>query len=465
MLNVDFCSKIPNHNNMITFLKQILTVTLFSLVIFAAPLLSFGQETQPGDLNQAVDTLNTKIDNVKSDLDLLKKLKISGYIQAQWQLADSAGQLSPFSGGAFPKNSDNRFMIRRGRVKFAYEGKLTQFVLQIDATEKGVSLKDAYVNFKDPWMQMFAVQAGVFNRPFGYEIAYSSSLRESPERSRVMQTLFPGERDLGAMLTIQPRKESRFNFIRLNAALIAGNGIAPEIDSRKDFVGQLGVTKTTRNEKFRYGIGVSYYNGGYFQETKKVYDMTTLADGITKGFAVDSTETNKGEYAKREYIGADAQFSLDWLIGVTTLRGEYIFGSQPGGPKVNISPTNRVYTDATASDTYNRKFNGGYVYFVQNILQSRHEVVIKYDFLDPNTDVKGTDAKSSVSYNENTIKTGLGGADVAYTTWGFGYNVRIAANVKLMAYYEIVKNEKTAITGYSNDLQDNVFTLRAQFKF
>ena len=47
-------------------------------------------------------------------------------------------------------------MIRRGRVKFAYEGKLTQFVLQIDATEKGVSLKDAYVNFKDPWMQMFA---------------------------------------------------------------------------------------------------------------------------------------------------------------------------------------------------------------------------------------------------------------------------------------------------------------------
>ena len=220
---------------MITFLKQNLTLRLLSFVIFAAPLLSFGQETQPGDLNQAVDTLNTKIENVKSDLDLLKKLKISGYIQAQWQLADSAGQLSPFSAGNFPKNSDNRFMIRRGRVKFAYEGKLTQFVLQIDATEKGVSLKDAYLNFKDPWLQMFTVQAGVFNRPFGYEIAYSSSLRESPERSRVMQTLFPGERDLGAMLTIQPRKDSRYNFIRLNAAILAGNGIAPETDSHKDF--------------------------------------------------------------------------------------------------------------------------------------------------------------------------------------------------------------------------------------
>ncbi len=89
------------------------------------------------------------------------------------------------------------------------------------------------------------------------------------------------------------------------------------------------------------------------------------------------------------------------------------------------------------TDTYNRKFNGGYVYFIQNILQSRHEIVVKYDFLDPNTDVKGTDIKIQVSYNESTIKTGLTGADVAYTTWGIGYNVRLNPNLKLMAYYEI----------------------------
>jgi len=388
-------------------------------------------------------------------------------------LADSMGQLSPASGGNFPKNADNRFMIRRGRVKFAYEGKLTQFVLQLDATEKGVSLKDAYISFKDPWMQMFTVKGGVFDRPFGFEISYSSSLRETPERSRVFQTLFPGERDLGAMLTIQPRKESRFNFIRLNAALICGNGVAPEIDSRKDFVGQLGINKTTRDEKFRYAVGISYYNGGIFQETKKVYHMTTLADGMTEGFVVDSTESNKGEYAKREYFGVDAQFSLDWFLGVTTLRGEYLWGSQPGNYKSNVSPFNRTLppqaippaTPDAPYDTYNRSFNGGYIYFIQNILQSRHEVVVKYDFLDPNTDVKGEDARSEVSYDESTLKTGLSGADVSYTTWGFGYNVRIAANVKLMAYYEVVKNESTSIKGYSQDIEDNVFTLRAQFKF
>ena len=193
--------------------------------------------------------------------------------------------------------------------------------------------------------------------------------------------------------------------------------------------------------------------------------METLADGITKGFVVDSTDSNKGKYAKREYFGADAQFSIDWFLGVTTLRGEYIFGSQPGSSKINISPAGRVIPDIGITDTYNRSFNGGYVYFVQNILNSRHEIVVKYDFFDPNTKVKGSDAKSTVSYNESTIKTGLTGADVAYSTWGIGYNVRIAANIKLMAYYEFVKNEKTAITGYTKDLKDNVFTLRAQFKF
>jgi phosphate-selective porin len=445
--------------------KKLLFAGLMFLALILSGSYTFSQDNTADPVKESADTLNTKIENVKSDLELMKKLKITGYIQAQWQLADTAGQLSPFSGGNFPKNSDNRFMIRRGRVKFAYEGKLTQFVLQIDATEKGVSLKDAYVNFKDPWLQMFTVQGGVFNRPFGFEIAYSSSTRETPERARVNQTLFPGERDLGALLTIQPNKESRFNFIRLNAAILAGNGVAPETDSHKDFSGQLGITKTTRNEKIRYGLGVSYYNGGYFQETKKVYTMNTLADGMTEGFTVDSTETNTGEYAKREYFGADAQFSLDWFLGMTTLRGEYIFGTQPGTSKLNISPANRIIPDIRINDTYVRSFNGGYVYFIHNILHSRHEIVVKYDFLDPNTDIKGTDAKSSVSFNESTIKTGLGGADVAYATWGFGYNVRIATNIKLMAYYELVKNEETALSGYSNDIKDNVLTIRAQFKF
>jgi hypothetical protein len=190
--------------------------------------------------------------------------------------------------------------------------------------------------------------------------------------------------------------------------------------------------------------------------------MATLDDG-TNGYVIDSTDSNKGEYAKREYYGADAQFSLDWVIGVTTLRGEYLWGTQSGTGSSNISPTGRILptpSGSNPSDTYIRPFSGGYVYFVQNILNSRHEIVVKYDFFDPNTDVKGTDIKSGNKFS---------GADVAYTTLGFGYNLRLYANLKLMAYYEIVKNEETALTtstvNYTKDIKDNVFTLRLQFKF
>src|SRR5690606_11853342 len=43
-------------------------------------------------------------------------IKITGYLQTQFQKAQSPG-ITSFSGGDFSKNSDNRFMIRRGRLK------------------------------------------------------------------------------------------------------------------------------------------------------------------------------------------------------------------------------------------------------------------------------------------------------------------------------------------------------------
>jgi hypothetical protein len=450
----------------INYLRKKTGFIILVIGIFSGNFL-YAQQDSDVSLKEAVDTTNRNVENLRTEFGLLKKLKISGYIQPQFQWADTAGAPTIAAGGPFPKNTDTRFAVRRGRIKVAYTGEFSQFVIQIDATERGVTLKDAYLSVTDPWLQTFTLTGGVFNRPFGYEIAYSSSLRESPERARITQTLFPGERDLGAMLTIQPRKESRYNFIKLDLGLIAGNGIAPEIDTRKDFLAHLTINRTTRNEKFKYGLGFSYYNGGYFQETKKVWDMATLADGMTQGYTVDSTETNKGAFAKREYFGAEAQFSVDWFPGITTLRGEYLWGMQPGKSNLNISPYNRNILDDDKGpyDTYNRPFSGGYVYLVQNIGMSRHSFVIKFDWFDPNTDVKGDELKSSVTIDENTVNTNLSVADVMYTTWGFGYNLRVTANVKLMAYYDLVKNETTGVKNYTKDVKDNVLTIRLQFKF
>ena len=55
------------------------------------------QETQENPL----DTLTRSVAAIRSELDVLKRIKLSGYVQSQFQVADSAG-ISSFAGGDFP---------------------------------------------------------------------------------------------------------------------------------------------------------------------------------------------------------------------------------------------------------------------------------------------------------------------------------------------------------------------------
>src|SRR6185295_8963672 len=104
------------------------------------------------------DTLATKLQKVMSDLALLKKLKFTGYIQVQYQHADEEG-IRTFAGGDFPTHAQNRFTVRRGRLKLVYEGDVTQVTLQIDATERGVVLKDAFLKLSEPWTKWLSLTA------------------------------------------------------------------------------------------------------------------------------------------------------------------------------------------------------------------------------------------------------------------------------------------------------------------
>ncbi len=440
--------------------KATLVITLFAL---------FGNIVKSQEVEQSpIDTIAASVQKLQAEFGILKKLKISGYVQAQFQASDSMGA-SSFAGGNFPTNSDKRFMVRRGRLKAAYDNGLSLFVLQFDVTEKGMGIKDAYMKITEPWMNAVSLTTGVFDRPFGFEISYSSSSRETPERTRLFQTIFPGERDLGAKITIQAPKTSKWNFLKIEGGLFNGTGgTASDFDYKKDFIGNIGINKTTKNEKINYAVRASYYNGGYRQPTKYIYNgFETLTNG-NLGYSVDSTSTNKGKIAKREYLGADAQINIDFPFGLTSLRGEFIQGTQPGTSATSASPSAdpgtitsfnssgvQVYKN---SDTYIRKFNGAYFYFVQNILQTKHQLVLKYDWYDPNTSVSGDEiGKSGSKLNNNDLK---------YTTIGIGWVYRWDANVKITVYYDLVKNETSKnLTGYTKDLKDNVFTLRIQYKF
>jgi hypothetical protein len=58
-------------------------------------------------------------DTLRSFLNRLENLHFSGYIQPQYQMAQQKGALS-YNGGNFSEFSNNRFMLRRARVKLDY---------------------------------------------------------------------------------------------------------------------------------------------------------------------------------------------------------------------------------------------------------------------------------------------------------------------------------------------------------
>ncbi|HRG59895.1 MAG TPA: hypothetical protein PK323_13140 [Bacteroidia bacterium] len=405
-------------------------------------------------IENPLDTLTRTVTNSVDEITKMKRLKITGYIQPQFQYIDSAGAPS-VAGGDFVNGTSkyySRFMMRRGRFKFTYTFENVEMVINTDATEKGLFMRETFVKVTDKKLEIFSLTAGLLQEQFGFELNQSSGVRETPERARYNQLLFPVERDLGIFGSMVLPKWSKFYGLKVDVAMMNGvGGVNPEFDSHKDFTGRIQYNKTTINEKISFSIGASYYNGGYRAGVYKDYNYQVLNNG-DKGFTFATDTANYNRIAKREYIGADFQGALDWKAGITTIRAEYITGQQPGTDKSNRSPLG-----APTASLYHRTFNGAYFYFIQNIGLTKFQVVAKYDWYDPNIKISGKEIGKS---GTNTKL-----ADIRFDTFGFGCNYRIATNLKLMAYYDLVINEATLINGYTKDIKDNVITIRMQYKY
>ncbi|HQZ75986.1 MAG TPA: porin, partial [Chitinophagaceae bacterium] len=190
--------------------------------------------------------------------------------------------------------------------------------------------------------------------------------------------------------------------------------------------------------------------------TKYVYESGKApnGDGI---FVVDSSISNIGKSSPRHYYGADAQVKLKQGWGETEWRAEYWFGTQPGTSASTSNPGTLPTSNGNPVPTYVRHFDGVFLLFLQNIVNNRHQLMLKYDWYDPNIKVK--DAQIGKS------GTNLSAADIKFSTLGIGYAYLINPQTKLILYYDIVKNEKTQLTGYTTDLKDNILTCRLQFRF
>lgn len=421
---------------------------------------------QADETKEKIDAIEGKLGGleesfleVKSTVGKLSKLKVSGYMQAQFCVAETLGVATSKSGAKFDSETQTRFFIRRGRLKFAYSNGLSDYVLQFDASSGGFEIKDAYISLTEPWLRNFAATMGIFNRPFGYEIAYSSSSRESPERSRLFQTLFPKEQEIGAQLAFAAG-DGPLSFLNVKGGVF--NGVTPfqlENDLNKDVIGRIGFEFPLRDA----GMGI---DGGFSGYYGNVTNTDTLNGG--EAYEMDGTGFVRstgcgGDDFSRKYFGVDLQYYLDIpVIGGATLRGEYLWGLQPGTAK-----SSSFYQPSAGGvpngAVYSRNFNGMYFYWVQ-CWGKKVQSVLKFDMYDPNVDVGGDDIGASGSYTTST--------DLKFNTLGLGLIYDWDANVRLMAYYDMPKNETSEnlessnpYKDFSRNLPDNVFTLRVQYKF
>jgi hypothetical protein len=396
-------------------------------------------------------------DTVRPFLKRFENLQFSGYMQPQFQVADTDGAKS-YNGGDFAPHSRSRFMLRRARVKVDYLLRTQDyypqalFTFQVDATERGVNVRDMFMRLYETKGHNFALTAGLFARPFGYEVNLSSAYRETPERGRMSQTLMPTERDIGVMVTYEPlRRNAKNKFVKIDAGLFNGQGLSgiTDFDTHKDLISRLTV-KPIAVRKFSFSGGLSVLYGGWRQDTKYVYEMGT--PNGSKMFVVDSSAQNVGSIAPRHYYGADLQIVLRHGWGQTEWRAEYWKGQQPGAANSTTNPGIQP-----PGPTYRRQFDGAFFYFLQNIVNRKNQLLLKYDWYDPNTKVSGSDIGKP--------NTNLTVADIKYSTLGIGYAYYFNEHVKVVVYYEFVKNEETQLPVYTSDQKDNVFTCRLQFRF
>jgi len=447
--------KIDNMNRHSTRFKRVYFLIIVFFSLFSS--IGYAQRT----INDVMDS--TTVNHLLIISKKYGSLSFSGYLQPQFQMAQTNGAQAEYQGGNFGEFTNNRFRLRRGRLRADYmlltdDGDpSTYFVLQFDGTEQGVAVRDFWGRYYENKWKILAVTMGLSGRPFGNELQLSSSVREAPERGRMSQILMKTERDLGVTFTLNPRwKNAKLKNIVLDFGIYNGQGLAgpAEFDNSKDFIFRLS-HKTYAFNAFTIAGGISTLQGGLNHRLPVSYKMDRINNQWN--MVKDSSATTINKVAPRRYYGADIQLATKTKSWKSELRAEVVSGLQTGTSTNSTTPGSYpVDNKSIALPYFTRTFSGAYLTFVQTLNSTDNQLILKYDWYDPNTKVKGLDISSN---------RGLSPADVRFDTFGFGFLHHFNTHFKAVLYYDIVRNEATQIQDYTADRKDNVLTLRTQFYF
>jgi len=295
-----------------------------------------------------------RLDSLARDVALLKRIKISGYLQVHCESHEDSRDATADASGKIAKSNADAIIVKEGRAKIQYQAaKTSRFTFYIDGSRDKFRLIEAYIDLTHEFGgRKVELSVGQENIPFGYEIEYPTAKRNFPERSTMERKLFAGERDRMINLTVWPDRH-----LSLNAAILNGPGIVDNdftwespFKGAKNFVGRVKANAATGY--LRVSGGVSAYVGTQF----------------------DKNDARDFQSSKDRW-GVDAQcfYPLFPRLGETVLRIEAVVARERG-----------------------RAARGGYAWLAQD-LAKRFGAAVRFDSYDPDVDLKDGSKLDQVS--------------------------------------------------------------------
>jgi hypothetical protein len=388
------------------------------------------------------------------ELDALRGIVVSAYLQAQLENhEDSEDQLRP---GGVPYNQ-NRFLIRRGRIRVQREWEYSALMMEIDGnTTKGPAIQlfkaEASVLWRGgkpkPSPPVLQVTLGLFDVPFGYEVLESPRTRFFMERSLQSRAFFPTEPDLGV------RVSGELDWFRYQLAVTNGQPLgSPDFagqdpNNHKDFIARIAAVAKPIPESELWG-GISMLNGlGFVKGTDATKNILVWTDSNEdRRVSIDEILGSPASAASPSYsfdrwaVGADIGFKFKTVLGDSKVYGELQLGSNMDRALFIANPT--------IGGQPSREL-GYYLGFLQEV--TPYGIVgFRADYYNPNADFLGYQSGKQVPRSQSV------------RTYSPLVGMMIPGRARLVFQYDYVGDSlgRTA-QGLPTDLSNDVWTLRLQ---
>lgn len=397
------------------------------------------------------------------------EVDVSGFLHVDWVAFRQTSQNEVTPGTGEPLN-ENRFVIRRARIRLETDQGLVHGMLAVDAnTIRGpqvrpwnieASLKwpvttryrgPAEVAQSDSKDAFVIVSTGLIMTPFGFDIPELERTRPFLERSTMAAELVPQSYDLGLRIL------GGYRFVNYAFAIMNGDPIGERAfpgrdpNESKDLVFRLGVS-TEIVDGFRVDAGVSGLNGrGFHKGNAPSKDQLVWRDQNEDG-QVQQTElqvltgspATPSQGFDRFAMGADARVHVRLpIVGELKLRAEIIRGK-------NLARGSFAADPVSASRDLREL---GWALSATQELSQWMLLGVRYDTFDPDADAREQKPFAVVPN------------DRSFSTWAFMATLRWKKS-RLIAEYDRRKNALGRDdNGAPTTLADDSFTLRAAVGF